>query len=100
MSFLDPATLDKMSSEDIFKNRKNTDHFKILKQKKDLILRLILDPSFKVNETKFSVYSLFKEGRSHSEISKLLNISEQVSKNYNSEVKKKIMSIAEILDKI
>lgn len=100
LSFLDPMLIDQVKDEDIFTHNTHSEIIKIAKSKRDLILKLILDPNYKVNERKLAVYEMFKKGYSHSEISETLNISEQVSKNYNSEVNKKISSIAEVLSQI
>lgn len=100
LTFLDPKLLEKIIDEDIFFYRKHSEFVTIAKQKRDVILNLILDPAYKVYSTKLEAYNLFKSGLSHQEIAKRLNISEQVSKNYKSEVTKKIMILAGILENV
>lgn len=96
--FIDPKILNEIFVENIYSNAKNSKEYSIAKEKKNLILEMILNPEYKIHKNKLSVYTLCKSGFSHKEIAAKLQITEQTSRNYNAQVLKRILTIIDKLN--
>lgn len=95
--FVDPKILNEILTENIYENGNHSKEYSIAKEKKKLILEMIFNPEYKIHANKIEAYNLYKSGFSHREIAEKLKITEQTSRNYNSQVIKKILTICDKL---